>query len=354
MSWWDTIQTFRSGKAVPKKAASVITSVGGLILFPFLISLVQDFSKPEIFRSIMKELRPLDLAWVAVGLLFITSGAGILKRRQWGKRLGQSSIVLFMLLMVLDFAYTGVLSPLSSIPADQDFLGQFRTFTIIGHLLEIMLFGLLAYFGIRYLGRLPAEESSSILSPPSFKSVSYSPLVPDGIGSAPCEESFHDSIFPFGISMTMIVLLFIFFLMVEISIKLRGDPFEAFPSVILICFVLPISYNYIPSPFQQGHKVITSTTGGGSIGLLHGSIPFFRSLIYEDGLEIRAFFHRYFIPYDQMQNLPKKIGFFNFGLPIRSDLPGVPSVIRLQVFGRKIFLEILHQQRDRFLSAKSS
>ena len=116
---------------------------------------------------------------------------------------------------------------------------------------------------------------------------------------------------------------------------------------------MPGLWNRIPSPFQKTRRVVASFTGGGGIFLFHGSWPFFRLLVYEDGLEARFMFHCFFIPYDRMAPLPEKAGFFALGLIIRSDLPGVPSRIRFFGFLLSKILDRIHEAREKFSSAKS-
>jgi hypothetical protein len=121
----------------------------------------------------------------------------------------------------------------------------------------------------------------------------------------------------------------------------------------LLIFIGPFLYNRTTSPFEERRSAVASFTGGGSILLLNGSWLFFRLLIYADGVEIRVPFHRHFIPYDKMDNLPAKIGFFSSGVLFRSDLPEVPSSIRFYGFRSKDVLKAVQEQRHRFL-AKSS
>ncbi len=118
-------------------------------------------------------------------------------------------------------------------------------------------------------------------------------------------------------------------------------------------FFTPIIYNYLPSPFQKDREVIVSYTGGGSVNLFSGSWPFFRLFVYEDGLEIRVMLHRFFIPYDKMSDPPEKIGFFNRGILIESDFPGVPSGIRYNGFGMKKVIKTIKQNKTDFTAKVS-
>ena len=121
-----------------------------------------------------------------------------------------------------------------------------------------------------------------------------------------------------------------------------------FMPTFLFIFLSPVAYNFLPSSFQKQRNPIESFTGGGSIFLFSGTWPFFKLIVYKDGLEIRVMFHRFFIPYDKMEDFPEKIGFFSRGILIKSNLPSVPSGIRFQGFGMKRVLEIVTQNRTIF------
>jgi hypothetical protein len=133
------------------------------------------------------------------------------------------------------------------------------------------------------------------------------------------------------------------------SRKPELSPLIFFPLFLLI-FITPAIYNQTPSRFQKIRQIVSAFTGGGSLSLFNGSWPFFRMLIYGDGLEVRVFFHSYFIPYDKMAEPPRKAGFLSFGLLIKSELPGVPSRIRFSPFGMKKLLSVLNAQRDKYLA----
>jgi hypothetical protein len=92
--------------------------------------------------------------------------------------------------------------------------------------------------------------------------------------------------------------------------------------------------------------MVASFTGGGSIFLFSGTWPFFSVIIYAVGLEVRVMFPRYFIPYEKMDDLPEKIGFFSRGLLIRSNLSGVPSGIRYQGFGMRKVLAVIKRHKE--------
>ncbi len=65
---------------------------------------------------------------------------------------------------------------------------------------------------------------------------------------------------------------------------------------------------------------------------------------------MRAFFQRYFIPYDKMELFSEKGDFSSKHFLIQSDLPGVPSRIRFQGFGMKKVLKTINERRERYIA----
>jgi hypothetical protein len=212
-------------------------------------------------------------------------------------------------------------------------------------------FALLAYFGVRYLGRLPVKDNIYTGDESKYQDIS---IADEKIGreSSLGQTKYKDALLPFGILGTFAFLIGVPLLLIFILERYFGH--GVFPYLFMLTFVLifvgPIVYNYIPSRFQRERSVVASYTGGGSILLFHGSWPFFKLIVYEDGVEVRVEFHRFFIPYDKMGDLPNKIGFFSRGVLIKSDLPGVPSGIRFSGFGMKKILKVLNEMRNRCLA----
>ncbi len=123
-------------------------------------------------------------------------------------------------------------------------------------------------------------------------------------------------------------------------------------AVVLLaqCGALPTAArNFVPSPFQEGRQAGASFTGGGPISLFGGTWPFSRLLVYRDGLEVRLLFHRFFVPYEAMDEIPERVGFFLRGILIRSDFPGA---IRFQGFGMKKLARIVARHRKRLLEER--
>ncbi|MBI3353088.1 MAG: hypothetical protein HY036_10985, partial [Nitrospirae bacterium] len=59
---------------------------------------------------------------------------------------------------------------------------------------------------------------------------------------------------------------------------------------------------------------------------------------------------RYFIPYDKMDDIPDKIGFFNRGILFKSNLADVPSDIRFQGFGMKTIVKVVNEMRSTYMA----
>ena len=149
-------------------------------------------------------------------------------------------------------------------------------------------------------------------------------------------KKYKNSPLPFGVYITHL-LFFIMLISIIVSIAIISAKYWIenieitillIISTILLSGISLYTFNNRPSPFEQTHEKITSFTGGGSIyvspgwwwGLMIASEflfppnwPCFRLLIYKNGLEIRLFFHCFFIPYDLMENP------FNDG-PIKIDV----------------------------------
>ena len=162
-----------------------------------------------------------------------------------------------------------------------------------------------------------------------------------------------DSLLPFGILGTFTLLIAVPFATLLIIEKYAGSEklANSLGLIFLFIILIPVVYNFFPSRFERERSLIASYTGGGLIFLYGGTWPFIRLLIYRDGIEVRFMFHRFFIPYNKMHNLPEKIGFFSRGLLIKSDLSDVPSSIRFYGFGMKKILEVMKRNRNKYTEA---
>jgi hypothetical protein len=132
---------------------------------------------------------------------------------------------------------------------------------------------------------------------------------------------------PFGPGGNM--LLFLILLLASTFLLMRFPGLQFLPvAVIALALCLPVVGNLLPSGFSKEREVLGSFWGGGRISIFRGRWPMFRILLYRDGLEVRAEFNRYFLPYDRLMPLPELVGFFHRTLLLRCRLPGVPSKIR--------------------------
>ena len=208
-----------------------------------------------------------------------------------------------------------------------------------------------AYFGIKYIGRLKFEESGlgrAAPQPSNLGEQQHQGMSGRGIRG---NQLYKDALFPFGILGTFILFMAVFMAGLLAAMRFFEEPkglFMIFPGVLLM-MVLFVFYNFVPSSFEKERTVLRTSTGGGSVFLFNGTWPIFRMLLYSDGVEIRVMFHRLFIPYDKMADIPEKIGFFNRGILIKSNLPGVPSGIRYQGFGLKKLAVQINEYRDKYM-----
>jgi hypothetical protein len=206
--------------------------------------------------------------------------------------------------------------------------------------------GIPAYLGFRYLGKLAAAPAPGPVTPQS---------TPLSASHGSRESTYTDSPFPFGIVGTFVPMVLILILGTFTGVALAGPeimPFIFIPLFFAV-FIGPALFNRRMSPFERSRTLIDSFTGGGSIFLFHGSWPFFRLLVYRDALEVRVMYHRFLIPFDMMEELPETVGFFSSGIPIRSNLPGVPSCIRFNGFGSNRIAKSLHGAQQACLAGRS-
>ena len=345
MSYFDFIRELRKGEPDPKKAAKAMKILGWICLFGAIWNYVISYLAP--FHESPFNF-PASYPWLALiillslGAMFLLSARGIKEGASWGKKLGQFAVIM-LVCVIIGFMF--FMFSAHSIPLSDDIV--FSIFTI----LFAAQFFVPAYFGVRYLGRLPVKDD--IYSDHRFGSEYFSRIKDDegSIGSSTTHSKYRDSPLPFGILGTLALLIalpLITFLIIE---KYSGPEKLAllFVPTFLFIFLSPAAYNFVPSPFERERKRIASYTGGGSTFLFNGTWPFFRLMIYGDGIEVRVMFHRFFIPYDEMDDFPQKVGFFSRGLLIKSDLPDVPSNIRYYGFGMKKILEVVKTARKKYM-----
>jgi hypothetical protein len=347
MSFLDLISELRSGTPDIKKAAKAMKILGWICLGGAVWNLMFIFIFPneEGGFDLPPEFAYMVVIILAIiGFMFFRSFHGIKEMEPWGKKIGQLAVGLLIGSM-FGFMFYG-LSRFEHTPP---------IIVFIFMAIAMAQFAVPAYFGIRYLGRLPVRDGSyaSYQRLPAQSST----IVAESAGiERPKEQvKYKDSPSRFGVYGTLILIIAVPLLIAFLAVNYFGEEILLFIflPMFLLVFFGPIIYNYFPSPFQEQRNLVTSFTGGGSIFLFGGSWPFFRLLVYEDAVEIRTMLQRYLIPYDKMEDLPERIGFFSRGILFKSDLPDVPSRIRYQGFGMKKVLKVLSETRNKYLETRT-
>jgi len=350
MSFFDLISYLRTREPNVANTAKVMKVIGWFCIlggaWNYIVPQLMPFARSPF--KLPPDYPVFALAIFSfLGGLFILSARGILNKEPWGRRLGQAAVVLLVsaIIGLAAEVFSWIEFPFTAIPAPV---------LIIFSVIFIGQFVAPAWFGIGYLGRLPVTENAFVR--------------PDDRASGPvrqCESGpagdlavqvmrYKESPFAFGVVGTFLLLLAVPMLVMLIAVKTIGPqviPMLLLPIFILV-FVGPTLYNRAVSSFERERDVTASYTGGGSIFMFNGSWPFFRLLVYADGVGIRVMFHRFFIPYDRMEDLPEKQGFFSSGVPFRSDIPEVPSSIRFYAFRSKNVLAAVREQRTKYLAAQ--
>ena len=166
------------------------------------------------------------------------------------------------------------------------------------------------------------------------------------------QHKYKDALFPLG----LLGAFALFFNVIAVSIGIVlfvGDPHLVPFSITVIIFLClsAVLYNFVSSPFERARSLIASCTGGGrtlQTFQFQGTWPFFRLMVYEDGIEIRVMFHRFFIPYDKMDNLSSETWFLGEGLYIESDLRDVPSSITFCGFRMRKVLKAVDESARKY------
>jgi len=124
-------------------------------------------------------------------------------------------------------------------------------------------------------------------------------------------HKYSDSLFPWGIGASfVIVMLALMFggtlVGVLLGPYLEKNDFKQGGGIILLVIILmivvgPMIYNRRVSRFEKENNPLEKIDHFGIIQGLRG--VFIRLLLYEDGFEIRAFYHRYYIPFDKIEGI---------------------------------------------------
>lgn len=349
MDFFDILKELRSGEPDIDKAARAMKILGWICVagavwnfgFYFLAPLDElPFHLPPGYPYIAL------LSLLFVGALFFYASKAVKTMNPAGKQAGQLAIILLIALCVglFYFMFSDDTFPFPD--------SAFPMIPIVFFVIFSAQFGLPAYYGIRYLQRLPVKQSrfGEERFGPEIITITLDEKKDRSETAFKTRTEYKEALLPFGVFGTFALLITVplcLFFAVEKFWVLEKAGFLFMPTILLILFG-PVAYNYLPSRFQKQRRVVASYTGGGSIFLFNGSWPFFRLMVYDDGLEIRTTLHRFFIPYDKMDDFSEKVGFFSRGLLIKSKLPGVPSGIRYQGFGMKKIVQVVAERRNSF------
>ncbi len=150
-------------------------------------------------------------------------------------------------------------------------------------------------------------------------------------------REYSDSLFPCGIGASFIFTLLALMLGGSL-VGIFAGPFQEQKNleqgggiillfIVLVIVVGPIVYNKRISRFEKGRTPLKTIDHFGIVQGLRGS--FIRLLLYEEGLEIRAFYHRYYIPFDKIVGVSIERLLFSTRLNIESTIRGAPCFLTL-------------------------
>jgi hypothetical protein len=147
------------------------------------------------------------------------------------------------------------------------------------------------------------------------------------------DKNYSDSLIPLGIGASFFLGLVLLLILGTIAGLILADRVDiqqpggvTLIAIFLILLIGPMLFIRRPSRFQAGRAVRAQFDGIGTIQGLRGAL--FRLLVYDDGIEIRAFYHRYYIPFEKIKSVTIEEGYFSKRLSIMSDIVGVPDYIR--------------------------
>ncbi len=191
-----------------------------------------------------------------VGSLFFLAARGIRKMERWGKRLGRFlALGFFVYFVEIGFEMFSFIFRMLFPPA-----GEIEYFFLLPLLFAVIMFAQFAaviYFGVRYLGRLPAWEGAT---PEEGR-------MPEGwslgvLKKKADDKTYRDSPLPFGLFGGFSALFLPCALIMVFTIKFMM--FWLLPLFFLHILLVPVISNRLPSPFQKDRKPLASSTGGGS------------------------------------------------------------------------------------------
>ena len=156
-------------------------------------------------------------------------------------------------------------------------------------------------------------------------------------GVIPMNHKYSDSLFPWGIGASFVIALLALMLGgvlvgVFLGTYLEQKNFKQGGGIILLVVILmmivgPMIYNKRVSRFERGKNPLEIIDHFGIIQGLRGA--FIRLLLYEEGFEIRAFYHRYYIPFEKIDGVSIERILFCNRINIKTKIEGVPEFLTL-------------------------
>jgi hypothetical protein len=150
-------------------------------------------------------------------------------------------------------------------------------------------------------------------------------------------RQYSDSLFPWGIGASFVIALVALMsggALVGVLLEsfLEQKNFKQCGGIILLVMLLlivvgPLIYNKRISRFERERIPLKIIDHFGIIQGLRGA--FIRLILYDEGIEIRAFYHRYYIPFEIIDCVSiEKILFCN-RINIKTIIEGVPRFLTL-------------------------
>lgn len=347
MDLYDVIKELREGRPDIEKTEKVMKVLGWICvvgaIWHFAIYYIEPVKANSL--SLLSQYPYVVLfGLLFLGALFFRSSLGIKELKSWGKKTGQVGIIFLIGIFwgFMFFVFPSAVDPIHNI--------TISTVFIILIALTFSQFAISAFFSVRYIGRLPVKDDNDEAGRQRRENRAQILAENNQREKTAPNIQYKDSLVPLGIFGTFTLIMVGPLLGMPIIEKYGGQqimPYIFIP-YFLLTFLGPLIYNIFPSPFEKERNIVASYTGGGSIFLFYWTWPFIKLNVYDDGLEIRIMFQRYFIPYDKMDDIPDQGDFFNRGILIKSDLQDVPYGIRFIGFGMKNMLKVVKETRNKY------
>jgi hypothetical protein len=157
------------------------------------------------------------------------------------------------------------------------------------------------------------------------------------LGVIPMNRKYSDSLFPWGIGASFVIVLLALMsggalVGVFLSSFLEQKNFKQGGGIILLIMILvivvgPMIYNKRVSRFERERIPLKIIDHFGIIQGLRGA--FIRLLLYDEGIEIRAFYHRYYIPSEIIDGVSIERILFCNQINIKTIIEGMPGFLTL-------------------------